>query len=116
MEERSAAEGSPSRNPNPGVCSETSGDKLDKDEIETFVEKYDLFTSEEGLKMFPDYTFSNAPYLDIILVPSAYNMTDLVKKNKSIVEFIKIQNENTDYTVSNCAGASLIGETELQTE
>lgn len=115
MEERSAADGSPSRNPNPGVCSETSGDKLDKDEIETFVEKYDLLTSEEDLKMFPDYTFSNAPELDIIIVPSAYDMTDLVR-NKSIVEFIKIQNENTDYTVSNCAGASSIGETELQTE
>lgn len=76
----------------------------------TIAENYDLFTSEEGLKMFPDYTFGNAPKLDIIIVPSAYDMTNQVK-NKNLVEFIKIQNNNTDYTVSNCAGASLIGET-----
>ena len=31
-------------------------------------------------------------------------------KNKNLVDFIKSQNNNTKYTVSNCAGASLIGE------
>ncbi|MFA7289220.1 MAG: hypothetical protein WC055_10135 [Melioribacteraceae bacterium] len=30
--------------------------------------------------------------------------------NKNIVNFIKSQNNNTEYTVSNCAGATLIGE------
>lgn len=78
--------------------------------VVTIAENYDLFTSEEGLKMFPDFTFSNSPKLDIIIVPSAYDMTSQVK-NKNLVEFIKSQNNNTDYTVSNCAGASLIGET-----
>jgi len=59
--------------------------------------------------MFPDYTFSNAPKLDIIIVPSAYDMTKQLT-NSNIVEFIKDQDKNTDYTVSNCAGAQLIGE------
>lgn len=76
----------------------------------TIAEDYDLFTSEEGLKMFPDYTFANAPQLDIIIVPSAYDMTGQVK-NKKLIEFIKSQDTNTEFTVSNCAGASLIGET-----
>lgn len=76
----------------------------------TIAENYDMFTSEEGLKMFPDYTFSTAPKLAIIFVPSAYDMTNQVK-NKNLVEFIKNQNVHTDYTVSNCAGATLIGET-----
>lgn len=75
----------------------------------TIAERYDLFTSEEGLKMFPDYTISNAPKLDILIVPSAYDMTSQVA-NKNVVEFIREQNKNTDYTVSNCAGATLIGE------
>lgn len=75
----------------------------------TIAEKYGLYTSEEGLKMFPDYTFSNAPKLDIIIVPSAYDMTKQLI-NRNIVEFIKDQDKNTNYTVSNCAGAQLIGE------
>ncbi|MGB4204014.1 MAG: DJ-1/PfpI family protein [Bacteroidales bacterium] len=75
----------------------------------TIAEKYDLFTSEEGLKMFPDYIFSNAPQLDIIIVPSAYDMTEKVK-DITLVDFIKNQDNNTEYTISNCAGATLIGE------
>lgn len=72
-------------------------------------ESYRSYVSEEGLKMFPDYILSNAPELDIIIVPSSYEMEPQVN-NKDIVQFIKQQNENTDYTMSNCAGAHLIGE------
>lgn len=31
-------------------------------------------------------------------------------QNKNLVDFIKAQNNNTEFTVSNCGGASLIGE------
>ena len=75
----------------------------------TIAESYDFIVSEEGLKMFPDYILTNTPKLDILIVPSAYDMT-LQVKNKNLVDFIKSQNNNTKYTVSNCAGASLIGE------
>lgn len=75
----------------------------------TIAESYDFIVSEEGLKMFPDYTLDNAPNLDILIVPSAYNMS-LQVKNKKLVDFIVSQNNNTEYTVSNCAGATLIGE------
>ena len=75
----------------------------------TIAESYDFIVSEEGLKMFPDYILTNTPKLDILIVPSAYDMT-LQEKNKNLVDFIKSQNNNTKYTVSNCAGASLIGE------
>lgn len=76
----------------------------------TIAGNYGLFTSEEGLKMFPDYTFANAPALDILIVPSAYDMSSQVK-NTDLTDFIKVQNTGTEYTVSNCAGATLIGET-----
>ena len=75
----------------------------------TIAESYDFIDSEEGLKMFPDYTLENSPKLDILIVPSAYDMS-LQVKNQNLVDFIRSQNNNTEYTVSNCAGASLIGE------
>lgn len=75
----------------------------------TIAESYDFIVSEEGLKMFPDYTLANSPKLDALIVPSAYDMS-LQVKNKNLVDFIKSQNTNTEYTVSNCAGATLIGE------
>lgn len=75
----------------------------------TIAESYDFIVSEEGLKMFPDYILTNAPKLDILIVPSAYDMT-LHVENKNLVDFIISQNNNTEYTVSNCAGATLIAE------
>ncbi|RFN60417.1 DJ-1/PfpI family protein [Marixanthomonas ophiurae] len=65
-------------------------------------------TTEEGMHFVPDYTFDNCPKLDALFVPSAYDMYAQVH-NKKIVDFIKEKNKETKYTVSNCAGAQLIG-------
>lgn len=65
-------------------------------------------SSEEGLKLLPDHTFGNCPKLEVLFVPSAYDMYAQVH-NKNIVTFIKEKNKETKYTVSNCAGAQLIG-------
>ena len=45
----------------------------------------------------------------MLIVPRAYDMT-LQVKNENLVDFIVSQNNNTEFTVSNCAGATLIGE------
>ncbi len=75
----------------------------------TIAESMAPIVSEEGLKMLPDYSFEHCPALDVLFVPSAYDMTAQVQ-NPKLVEFIRNQNEHTQYTVSNCAGAHLIGE------
>jgi transcriptional regulator GlxA family with amidase domain len=75
----------------------------------TIAETSDPIVSEEGLKIVPDYTFENCPKLDVLFVPSAYDMYAQIH-NPKIVNFIKEQNNSTKYTVSNCAGAHLIGE------
>jgi transcriptional regulator GlxA family with amidase domain len=66
-------------------------------------------TTEEGMKFVPDYTFKNCPKLEVLFVPSAYDMYAQVHNNR-IVDFIKEKNKETKYTVSNCAGAQLIGQ------
>ncbi len=65
-------------------------------------------TTEEGMHFVPDYTFDNCPKLTALFVPSAYDMYAQVHNNK-VVDFIKAKNQETQYTVSNCAGANLIG-------
>lgn len=65
--------------------------------------------TETGLRIVPDFTLSDSPKLDVIIVPSAYDMTDIIKAGR-VVEFIKTQNKNSKFTMSNCAGAQLIGE------
>ncbi|PKD17032.1 glutamine amidotransferase [Salegentibacter salinarum] len=65
-------------------------------------------TTEEGLRFLPDYTFEDCPKLDALFVPSAYDMYAQVH-NENIVDFIRERNNETQYVVSNCAGAQLIG-------
>lgn len=74
----------------------------------TIAETADPIVTEEGLTIVPDFTFSNTPKLEVLFIPSAYDMWAQVH-NENIVEFIKQKNEETTYTVSNCAGAQLIG-------
>lgn len=76
--------------------------------VVTIAETENPITTEEGMRFVPDYTFDNCPKLTALFVPSAYDMYAQVH-NDRIVNFIKEKNKETDYTVSNCAGAQLIG-------
>ena len=74
----------------------------------TIAETDSLITTEEGMHFVPDYNFENCPKLTVLFVPSAYDMYAQVH-NEKIVNFIREKNKETEYTVSNCAGAQLIG-------
>lgn len=74
----------------------------------TIAETTNPIVTEECLKIVPDYSFEECPKLDVLFVPSAYDMYAQVHKSK-IVEFIRKKNRETRFTVSNCAGAQLIG-------
>jgi transcriptional regulator GlxA family with amidase domain len=76
--------------------------------VVTIAETENPITTEEGMHFVPDYTFENCPELTVLFVPSAYDMYAQVH-NKKIVDFIIEKNKETKYTVSNCAGAQLIG-------
>lgn len=76
--------------------------------VVTITETEKAIISEEGLKIVPDYTFENCPKLTVLFVPSAYDMYAQVH-NPAIVKFIQEKDKETEYTVSNCAGAQLIG-------
>ena len=74
----------------------------------TIAETLAPIVTEEGLRLIPDYTFDNCPKLTALFVPSAYDMHSQVN-NPKIIDFIKAKDKETKYTVSNCAGAQLIG-------
>lgn len=74
----------------------------------SIAETENAIITEEGMQFVPDYTFENCPKLTVLFVPSAYDMYAQVH-NEKIIEFIKQKNMETEYMVSNCAGAQLIG-------
>lgn len=65
--------------------------------------------SEEGLKIIADKTIYDDLKLDVLIVPSAYEMDGFLK-NKELIEYIRKQNQSASWMASNCSGAFLLGE------
>ena len=66
-------------------------------------------TAEEGLKIVADKTIYDNLALDVLLVPSAYEM-DAVVGNKDLIRYIQKQGQSASWMASNCSGALLLGE------
>lgn len=65
--------------------------------------------SEEGLRVIADKTIYDDLELDVLLVPSAYDMDDFIG-DKNLISFIKTQGATASWMASNCSGAFLLGE------
>lgn len=72
-------------------------------------ETNNAYVSEEGLKVIPDITVTDCPDLDVLVVPSSMNPENQTH-NQTLIDFIKQQNQKTEYTASHCAGAFLLAE------
>ncbi|MCB1668306.1 MAG: DJ-1/PfpI family protein [Porticoccaceae bacterium] len=66
-------------------------------------------TSEEGLVIVADNTIYDDLKLDVLLVPSAYEMDDFIS-DENLISFIKQQSQSASWMASNCSGAFLLGE------
>ena len=65
--------------------------------------------SEEGLKVIADKTIYDHLELDVLIVPSAYDMDGFIG-NKNLISFIEKQGSSASWMASNCSGAFLLGE------
>lgn len=74
----------------------------------TIAPNHNPIRTEEGMVFVPDFSIDDCPELTAMFVPSSFNMESVVS-NKELIKFIQERNEETIYTVSNCAGAQLIG-------
>ncbi|MEM8937968.1 MAG: DJ-1/PfpI family protein [Bacteroidota bacterium] len=90
------------------VFSKPTKDKEQLFNVITIAEHKNPIVAEEGLTLIADYTFDECPELEALFIPSAYDMYHQVR-NENLIHFIQDKNEQTQYTVSNCAGAKLVG-------
>ena len=71
-------------------------------------EKKGIVRTQEGLKLEVDFSFSDSPDLNVLIVPSSYDVEGIMN-NEAIVSYVRTQAQKADYLASNCAGAYIMG-------
>lgn len=71
-----------------------------------------MIETEEGLRLGVDYSINNAPDLDVLIVPSRYDMSKLLA-NEGLLDFIRARSKQVQWLSSNCSGALLLAQAGL---
>lgn len=67
----------------------------------------------EGLRLVPDYSFADAPEIDILVVPSTVGSRDRDLENGELIAWVRDRGSRARYVLSLCWGAFVLGEAGL---
>lgn len=70
------------------------------------------YTSDEGLKVLPHFTFASCPLLNVLVIPGSMNPDNQIK-DEQIIEFIQKTNNSAEYIMSHCSGAFILGASKI---
>lgn len=70
-------------------------------------------TTFEGLKLTPDYSFANAPPLDVLVVPSAKGSMDADLQNQALIDWVRTTGGQARHVLSLCDGAFVLAKAGL---
>ncbi|MDZ4859440.1 MAG: DJ-1/PfpI family protein [Candidatus Hydrogenedentes bacterium] len=80
-----------------------------EDKVITIAEHDGPVRCAKGLRVLPDYTFANAPKIDIVLVPGGQG-TRAEVKNAVMIDWLKRVGADCAWVTSVCTGALLLHE------
>lgn len=73
----------------------------------------ELVQARYGLMVKPSYSISNAPPLDILIIPGGYGAEEIEIHNEKIISWIRNQAGEVSLIASVCTGAFLVAEAGL---
>ena len=73
------------------------------------VDNKSVIKTEEGLLLKTDALLKDHPEVDVLLVPSSYDMDPLLA-NKTLISYIRKTAQQAEWMASNCSGAYLLAE------
>ncbi|GLQ33561.1 DJ-1/PfpI family protein [Litoribrevibacter albus] len=69
----------------------------------------ELITTEEGITLKVDAHVKDQPKVDVLLMPSSYDMDSLLE-NQALIQYIQKTSKTADWMASNCSGAFVLAE------
>ncbi len=73
------------------------------------LENVDFIKTEEGLTLGVDTSIEQKPNVDVLIVPSRYEMNSLLN-NEALISFIAQTAESAQWLASNCSGSLLLAQ------
>ncbi len=73
----------------------------------------EMVTSFEGLKIGADYSFADAPKIDVLVVPSAEHSMDSDLQNKQLIDWVTKTGTTASFVMSLCDGAFVLAKAGL---
>jgi len=71
------------------------------------------FITSEGLRITPEYSFDNAPPIDIIIIPSSENSMTTDLKDSTFIKWLKIAIDRASFVIAVCDGAFPLAATDM---
>lgn len=81
--------------------------------VKTVAQSGEIIKARNGLMVKPDYSFSNAPMFDILIVPGGYGAEEIEIHNSTVIDWIKHQEKKVEILASVCTGTFLLAKGEL---
>jgi len=66
-------------------------------------------TTEEGIRLLVDAKLQDQPEVDVLLMPSSYDMDPLIE-NQALISYIQNTAKHAEWMASNCSGAFVLAE------
>ncbi len=84
-------------------------------QVFTVAQNKDIITSFEGIRMIPDFSFTDKdlPPIDILVVPSAEHHLDSDLENKEMIQWVSDIGQKAQYVTSHCDGAFVLAKAGL---
>lgn len=80
----------------------------------TISNTYELVKTFEGLRIKPDYNYTDSiPPIDILVIPAAEHNLDTDLEDEALISFVKTQSEKATWVMSHCDGAFLLAQAGL---
>lgn len=81
--------------------------------VSTIAQTKNLIKARNGLKILPDYDFTDVPKLDILIIPGGYGAEEIEIHNKEVINWIVKYSEKVEILASVCTGAFLLAKGKL---
>ena len=91
------------------VFSATTQHLFPDDQVVTIAQELRPIRCAKGLRVLPDFDFSNAPPLDVVLVPGGQGTRREVS-NQTLIGWLRAAGQNCQWVTSVCTGALLLHE------